>query len=223
MRSLFPRLACSPGNVCYGSKLRVGITPESGRIMTPSHGAAPPMLPAVDRPTDRQATRRDFIRICTLAFGAGGLAMLGWPLIAQMNPAADVIDPRVTLDLTTVPPGHEDVLLLRRRRVIVRHRIPADIAAAEVDANVYLRDPQLDSARVQPGHPEWLVIDAGCTREGCTVIPNPTGTQGWAGGWACPCCGSRYDTSGRARVGPAPHNLAVPRYEFLSADTLRLL
>ena len=36
------------------------------------------------------------------------------------------------------------------------------------------------------------------------------------GGWLCPCHGSQYDTSGRIRKGPAPKNLVVPPYKFLS-------
>ena len=148
--------------------------------------------------------------------------MLAWPLIDQMNPASDVHDERVTLDLGTVPAGRQIVFLLRQRPVIVRHRDRDDIAFAAADDSADLRDPERDGARVQPGHPEWLVVRGECTREGCLVTANPTGTQGWAGGWECPCCGSRYDTSGRVRIGPAPHNLQVPPYEFLSRTKLRL-
>ena len=42
----------------------------------------------------------------------------------------------------------------------------------------------------------------------------PIGEAGDFGGWFCPCHGSHYDISGRARKGPAPLNLAVPEYEF---------
>ena len=179
-----------------------------------------PMLEA-DLPS-RRATRRDFVRIAALTFGAGGFVMLAWPLIDQMNPSSDVIDYRVPLDLGTVPLGHQVVISSRRRPIIVRHRTAADIAAAVTDDTVALRDPERDGARVKPGHPEWLVIVGGCTREQCVVFPGPEGTRGWVGGWACPCCGSIYDTSGRARIGPAPRNLQVPSYEFLGKNKLRL-
>lgn len=49
-----------------------------------------------------------------------------------------------------------------------------------------------------------------CTHLGCV----PIGEAGDFGGWFCPCHGSHYDISGRARKGPAPLNLAVPEYEF---------
>lgn len=49
-----------------------------------------------------------------------------------------------------------------------------------------------------------------CTHLGCV----PIGEAGDFGGWFCPCHGSHYDISGRARKGPAPLNLAIPEYDF---------
>lgn len=49
-----------------------------------------------------------------------------------------------------------------------------------------------------------------CTHLGCV----PIGESGDYGGWFCPCHGSHYDVSGRARKGPAPLNLEVPLYDF---------
>ena len=49
-----------------------------------------------------------------------------------------------------------------------------------------------------------------CTHLGCV----PIGESGDFGGWFCPCHGSHYDISGRARKGPAPLNLQVPEYSF---------
>lgn len=49
-----------------------------------------------------------------------------------------------------------------------------------------------------------------CTHLGCV----PIGESGDYGGWFCPCHGSHYDVSGRARKGPAPLNLEVPAYDF---------
>ena len=49
-----------------------------------------------------------------------------------------------------------------------------------------------------------------CTHLGCV----PIGEAGDFGGWFCPCHGSHYDVSGRARKGPAPLNLEVPTYDF---------
>jgi ubiquinol-cytochrome c reductase iron-sulfur subunit len=50
----------------------------------------------------------------------------------------------------------------------------------------------------------------------------PLGHEGPYGGWKCPCHGSIYDTSGRIRQGPAPLNLAVPEYAFLSDAKVKI-
>lgn len=38
----------------------------------------------------------------------------------------------------------------------------------------------------------------------------------------CPCHGSHYDNAGRIRKGPAPYNLEVPPYKFLTDTTVFL-
>ena len=53
-------------------------------------------------------------------------------------------------------------------------------------------------------------------RAGCVPLPN----AGDFHGWFCPCHGSHYDASGRARKGPAPLNLEVPEYKFLTDETM---
>ena len=55
-----------------------------------------------------------------------------------------------------------------------------------------------------------------CTHLGCV----PIGESGDYGGWFCPCHGSHYDISGRARKGPAPLNLEVPQYDFATDTSL---
>ena len=62
-----------------------------------------------------------------------------------------------------------------------------------------------------------------CTHLGCVPLGTAaTDTRGEFGGWFCPCHGSHYDTSGRIRKGPAPANLPVPAYEFLTDTTVRI-
>ncbi len=78
------------------------------------------------------------------------------------------------------------------------------------------QDPEEDAARVKAGKEEWLVLLGVCTHLGCVPLPG----KGEYNGWFCPCHGSHYDTSGRIRKGPAPLNLAVPPYMFLSDDQL---
>jgi len=105
--------------------------------------------------------------------------------------------------------------------VFIRHRTPAEIAAADAVEVDDLRDPQADSARVTK--PEWLILVGVCTHLGCVPLgQKPADPRGDYGGWFCPCHGSHYDTSGRIRKGPAPKNLAVPQYAFLSGTTVRI-
>ena len=79
-----------------------------------------------------------------------------------------------------------------------------------------MRDPQTDADRVQKA--PWLIVVGICTHLGCV----PLGHEGKYDGWLCPCHGSVYDTSGRIRQGPAPLNLEVPEYTFLSDTKVRI-
>ena len=81
-----------------------------------------------------------------------------------------------------------------------------------------LPDPEPDSARVKAGHDRWLVVIGICTHLGCI----PLAHQGAYDGWFCPCHGSQYDTSGRIRQGPAPKNLALPPYKFVSDTKIQI-
>ena len=99
--------------------------------------------------------------------------------------------------------------------VFVRHRTPQEISESENTPLSDLKDPEPDSARVKEGHAQWLIMIANCTHLGCI----PVGESGDYDGWFCPCHGSQYDASGRIRKGPAPKNLVVPDYKFIS-DTL---
>ena len=164
-----------------------------------------------------EGTRRDFLMVATGALGAVGVAGVVWPFIAQMNPSADVLALSSTeIDIGAVKEGQAITALWRGKPVFIRHRTKEEIAKAQADDNADLRDPQPDAKRVKK--PEWLILVGVCTHLGCV----PLGYQGDYGGWFCPCHGSHYDTSGRIRKGPAPANLEVPTYEFLSDTQIRI-
>jgi ubiquinol-cytochrome c reductase iron-sulfur subunit len=65
---------------------------------------------------------------------------------------------------------------------------------------------------------EWYISSGVCTHLGCT----PTAFEGDYGGWLCHCHGSQYDTAGRIRKGPAPQNLAIPKYAFLTPTRVKV-
>jgi ubiquinol-cytochrome c reductase iron-sulfur subunit len=164
-------------------------------------------------------SRRDFIHIAAVAATVGGVAAVDWPLVDQMNPASDTLAlSSIEFDLSKVQLGQQVVVKWRSQPVFVRNRTPKEIAEAVAADHTDLRDPQTDAERHKPGKAEWLILVGICTHLGC--IPNFG--QGDYGGWLCPCHGSQYDTSGRIRKGPAPKNLAVPDYAFLSDTKVKI-
>ncbi len=164
-------------------------------------------------------SRRDFIHIAAGAAMVGGAAMAAWPLIDQMNPAADTQAlSSIEFDTTKVALGQQVVVKFQGQPLFVRNRTPKEIAEAQATPLSALKDPQTDAARVKPGHDQFLVVIGVCTHLGC--IPNFG--QGDYGGWLCPCHGSVYDTSGRIRKGPAPKNLVVPDYTFETPTKIKV-
>ena len=187
-----------------------------------------------------EPTRRDFLYIATAAFGAVGAAATLVPLIEQMSPSADVLAlASVELDLAPIMPGQSVTFTWRSHPLFVRRRTPEEIAAARavkveelldpMARNASLPDnaPATDENRLKPAQgaakPEWLVLVGVCTHLGCTPeASTPQSRQGDYGGWLCHCHGSQYDTAGRVRVGPAPRNLDVPAYTFLSDTRIKV-
>ena len=166
-----------------------------------------------------ETTRRDFIVLAATALGSVGAAATAWPFINSMNPSADVLAlSQVEVDLTPIAVGQGIKVKWRGAPVFIRHRSPQEIAEAQKDDSASLPDPQKDSARVKKGKEQWLIVVDVCTHLGCI----PIAYQGDFGGWFCPCHGSQYDTSGRIRRGPAPKNLLVPEYSFLSDTRVRI-
>lgn len=162
-------------------------------------------------------TRRDFLFIATGAVGAVGLGSVVWPLISQMSPDASTLALASTeVDISKVEVGAIVTVKWRGNPVFIRHRTPQEITTAENTAMDDLIDPEADQVRVQK--PEWLIVVGICTHLGCV----PLGHEGPFDGWLCPCHGSQYDVSGRVRHGPAPKNLQVPTYAFLTDTKVKI-
>jgi ubiquinol-cytochrome c reductase iron-sulfur subunit len=167
-------------------------------------------------------TRRDFLLYATTAVGVVGVGLAVWPFVSSMNPAADTLALSSTeVDLSSVAVGQSITVTWRGKPVFIRHRTPAEIEAARTAPMADLPDPQSDQQRVIK--PEWLIVVGVCTHLGCIPLGQKAGDpRGDFGGWFCPCHGSQYDTSGRIRKGPAPLNLAVPKYTFLTDSSVRI-
>lgn len=169
--------------------------------------------------TQTKPTRRDFLYVTAGAVGAVGVAGIVWPLINQMNPDASVLAlASAEYDLTPIAVGQSVTVKWRGLPVFIRHRTAKEISDAQATPLSELKDPQTDEQRTKPGHEAWLVMIANCTHLGCI----PVGESGEYGGWFCPCHGSVYDTAGRIRKGPAPLNLVVPPYQFLSDTKIQI-
>jgi len=167
-----------------------------------------------------EPTRRDFLYIATGAVGAVGAAAALVPLVAQMNPDASTIaaGAPIEVDLSPIAEGQVVKVFWRGKPIFVNHRTKQEIEAARNVNLASLPDPEPDQKRVKEGHDNWQLLIGICTHLGCI----PLAHQGDYNGYFCPCHGSQYDTSGRIRRGPAPTNLLLPPYEFISGTKIRI-
>jgi ubiquinol-cytochrome c reductase iron-sulfur subunit len=176
--------------------------------------------------------RRDFLYVATGMAAVVGVAGVAWPFIDQMRPDASTLAlSSVEVDVSSLTPGMSLTVKWRGKPVFIRNRTPEEIDAAKAvdlgelkdpvarNANIGGAEPATDLARsAGEGKENWLVMVGVCTHLGCI----PLGQQGEYGGWFCPCHGSVYDTAGRIRKGPAPENLAIPIFEFVSDTVVRI-
>ena len=165
-------------------------------------------------------SRRDFIVVATYAMGAVGAGAFVWPLVDQMNPAADTLAlASIEVDVSKIAEGQSITIKWRGKPIFIRHRTASEIEEASGVSQDELRDPEGDDVRAQK--PEYLVVLGVCTHLGCVPLGQKIGeVRGEYGGWFCPCHGSHYDSSGRIRKGPAPYNLEVPEYKFMDGDKM---
>lgn len=203
--------------------------------------STPSSAPSEDQPSahSEKTTRRDFIYIATAAFGAIGAVASIVPLISQMNPDASTLAAGgpVDFDLGKVAPGQQVVVRWQGKPVFVTHRTPQALQTLKDPALLsQLADPQASELQQPPYaanwhrsvKPEFGVLIGICTHLGCIPEfepkPNPTSpAANWLGGYFCPCHGSKYDLAGRVFRGvPAPYNLPVPPYRFLSDTSIRI-
>ena len=124
----------------------------------------------------------------------------------------------------------------RGKAIYVVHRTPGDARAAQGRRRPAARpgvgrSPTSPSSRKNDARalkPEYLVLVGVCTHLGCAPLDkftpgDATVSADWPGGFFCPCHGSKFDMSGRVfKDVPAPTNLPVPPYRFLS-DTRILI
>ncbi|MBB2971243.1 ubiquinol-cytochrome c reductase iron-sulfur subunit [Mesorhizobium sp. RMAD-H1] len=179
-----------------------------------------------------EPTRRDFLYIATGMAGVVGAGSLAWPFIDQMRPDASTLAAAsIEVDISSVTEGMSLTVKWRGKPIFIRNRTPKEVDDAKNTPLTALKDPVARNANLASDAPatdlersagegkeNWLVMIGICTHLGCI----PLGESGEYGGWFCPCHGSTYDTAGRIRSGPAPENMAIPPYEFLSDTHIKI-
>ena len=185
-------------------------------------------------PAPMDSSKRTWL-IASSCAGAAGAAALATPFVTSFAPSerAKAAGAAVEVDIASLKPGEKLTVEWRGKPVWIMRRTPEQMATLK-GLDGQLADPNSErtafptpdyarnEARARQEHPELLVVVGICTHLGCSptfrpdVAPADLGPA-WKGGFFCPCHGSRFDLAGRVYKGvPAPSNLEVPSYRFLS-------
>ena len=173
--------------------------------------------------------KRKFLLKATGVLGGVGAVCALTPFVSSWLPSAkaQAAGAPVQVDLSKLEPGQQVTVEWRGKPVWIVRRTP-EMLAQLAGADEQLRDP-LSLVDQQPEYaknkyrsinPEYLVLIGICTHLGCSPKYTPQVNElgpNWPGGFYCPCHGSTFDLAGRVFKGvPAPINLQVPPYQFLS-------
>jgi len=177
--------------------------------------------------------RRNLV-VATSVLGGAATVGAAVPFVSSLLPSerAKAAGAPVEVDISNLPPGELGIYEWRGKPVWVMKRTPKMLQDIKKDDSVVV-DPH-STVPQQPDYaknefrsikPEVMVLVGICTHLGCSPTPKlqPDGDMGpeWEGGFYCPCHGSKFDLAGRVYKGvPAPTNLVVPPYKFLSDSTL---
>jgi ubiquinol-cytochrome c reductase iron-sulfur subunit len=179
-------------------------------------------------------TRRNLV-VATSVVGGAAAVGAAVPFVASMLPSerAKAAGAPVEVDISRLAPGEVGVYEWRGKPVWVIRRTKDMIDSLKaVVPN--LTDPESKSSK-QPQYaeneyravkPDIMVMEGVCTHLGCSPQAKPAEAKAemggdWVGGFYCPCHGSKFDYAGRVfRGAPAPTNLVVPPYTFVSDSTL---
>jgi ubiquinol-cytochrome c reductase iron-sulfur subunit len=179
--------------------------------------------------------RRKFLERAVMVAGGIGAVGIAVPFIESMEPseAAKAAGAPVEVDISGIQPGALMTVEWRGKPVWILHRTDAMLATLN-QHNGLLADPASKQSEQPPAaanpsraiRPPFLVLIGICTHLGCvpSFRPQPGAPDlgpEWPGGFYCPCHGSRFDLAGRVfKNVPAPLNLVVPEYGYLSDTRL---
>jgi ubiquinol-cytochrome c reductase iron-sulfur subunit len=175
--------------------------------------------------------KRKFLIAATSAVGGVAVAGVAVPLVMSMMPSAraKAAGAPVEVDISKIEPGMLLTVEWRGKPVWIVYRTKEMLEQLPKN-DPMLADPNSDMPQQPPYckngtrsiKPEFLVAVGICTHLGCSpTFRKDVGAAdlgaGWPGGFFCPCHGSKFDLAARVFKGvPAPTNLVVPPYQFLS-------
>jgi ubiquinol-cytochrome c reductase iron-sulfur subunit len=191
----------------------------------------------IETPSNAELRKRRILLAATAGAGGIGLVSAIIPFVESMEPseAAKAAGAPVEVDVSRLAPGRVITVEWRGKPVWILHRTDAMLALLGKH-DVMLADPRSTQDQQPPYaanatrsiRPPFFVAVGICTHLGCvpTFRPEPGAADigaDWPGGFYCPCHGSRFDLAGRVfKNVPAPLNLEVPPYRFVS-DTRLLI
>ena len=181
--------------------------------------------------------KRRFLVAATSVVGATAAASVAIPFAISMKPSARALaaGAAVPVPLGSIEPGQMLIVEFRGAPHWVLRRTPEMIAQLAKNDSL-LADPASKSSK-QPAYikgagraikDEWFVVKGVCTHLGCSpTLRKEIGAADlgadWPGGFFCPCHQSKFDLAGRVFKGmPAPLNLAVPSYTFVTDTQLMI-
>ena len=182
-------------------------------------------------------TRRVFLRRTVSLLAAFGAGMAALPLLKSLGPSKRSIPVSHVIEFPKLAPGQILAYPTRWFKTIYILRRNEDVIEMLKEGSDQLRDPlslesdQPDFAKnpLRSLKPEYLVVESGCTHLGCGVAYQGPGSYDYdeflnrTGGFFCPCHGATYDTAGRVNARmPAPKNLVVPYYEFVTDTSIEV-
>ena len=183
-------------------------------------------------------SRRAWVGIACGA-GAVGVGAVAVPFVSSFAPSerAKAAGAAVEVDISALKAGEMQTVEWRGKPVWILKRTPEQLESLKkTDSQVAdpksLRKPdELTPVYARNEYrsrkPELLVAVGICSHLGCSPTAKlqagaqPSLPDDWQGGFFCPCHGSMFDLAGRVyKNKPAPDNLEIPPYMFLTDSKL---
>ena len=188
--------------------------------------------------TPVDSSKRTWI-ITSACAGAVGGAAVAVPFVSTFQPSekAKAAGAAIEVDISALGSGEKLTVEWRGKPVWIMKRTPEQLEELPaLDSQLADPDSLRKAAELTPVYarntwrsikPEVFVAVGICTHLGCSPVdkftpgPQPSLPADWKGGFLCPCHGSTFDMAGRVfKNKPAPDNLEVPPYQFLSESKL---